>query len=81
MGLDVRKLLSWLENNKGENQSVHQASLISTFVICLMESVISKLATSEMAIFKVVSVAERTDLGMTWLEILKAGFLMLKPMS
>ena len=74
-------LLSGLGDNKGADQSVHQGSLISTFVICLMESVTSKLATSEMAIFKVVSVAEQADLGMTWLETLKTGFLMLRPMS
>ena len=37
-------------NNKGTDQPVHPHSLISAFVIRLMESIISKLATSEFSI-------------------------------
>ena len=37
-----------------------QTSLISAFVICFLESIISKLASSEISIFYLVSVAEET---------------------
>ena len=38
-------------NNKGADQSAHPCSLISAFVICLLESIISRLATGEVSIF------------------------------
>ena len=41
----------WFANNKGADQPVHLRSLISAFVICILESIISRLATSEMSIF------------------------------
>ena len=52
--------------------SLRSHSLLSTFVILLMESIIYKLATSEIAIFRVVSVAEQAGLGMPWSETPKA---------
>ena len=42
---------SLFANNKGADQPVHPLSLISTFVIRLLESIISKLATSEISLF------------------------------
>ena len=47
-------------NNKGADQPGHPHSLISTFVIRLLKSIISKLATSKISIFLLVSVAEET---------------------
>ena len=38
-------------NNKGADQPVHTRSLISTFVIPLLENFICKLATGEISIF------------------------------
>ena len=38
-------------NNKGADQSTHSRSLISSFVIRLLESIMSRLATSEISIF------------------------------
>ena len=38
-------------NNKGEGQPAHPRSLISTFVIYFLESIISKLATGEFSMF------------------------------
>ena len=32
-------------NNKGADQPAHLRTLISAFIICLLESIISKLAT------------------------------------
>ena len=39
-------LSSGFENNKGADQAVHPHSLISAFVICLLETIISKLNTN-----------------------------------
>ena len=41
----------WLANNKCVDQPVRPRSLVSACVICFLESIISKLATSEMSIF------------------------------
>ena len=38
-------------NNRGEDQPAHARRLISFFVIRLLESIISKLASSEISIF------------------------------
>ena len=52
MGLDTRKpVFGGFANNKGAEQPAHPRSLISTFVICFSESIISKLATDEISIF------------------------------
>ena len=49
-------------NNTGADQPAHPCSLISNFVIHFLESTICKLATGELSIFKLVSVAEKTGL-------------------
>ena len=51
-------------NNKGADQPAHPCSLISTFDIRIFESTISKLTTSEISIFQLVSVAEETGLSL-----------------
>ena len=38
-------------NNKGADQPAHPRSLISAFVVRLLQSIISKLASSEISIF------------------------------
>ena len=43
--------------NKGADQPAHSRSLISAFVIRLLENIIYKLATREISIFLLVSVA------------------------
>ena len=43
--------LRWFENNKGADQPAHLCSLISTFVIRLWESVISKPAIGKISLF------------------------------
>ena len=50
--------LRWFANNKGADQPAHPRSLISTFVIRLLERIISRLAMSEISIFLLVSVSE-----------------------
>ena len=49
-------------NNKGTEQPVHPRRLISAFVIHFLKSIISKLASSEISIFYLVSVAEQAGL-------------------
>ena len=50
-------------NNKDADQPVHPHRLISAFVIRLLESIISKLPTSEISIVQLVSVAEKIVVG------------------
>ena len=71
--------LWWFVNNKGADQPVHPRSLISTFVIRLLESTISRLAMSEISIFELVSVHEQADLNFTFSEPLKTDFLATRP--
>ena len=49
--------------------------LISALVIRFLESIISKLTSSEISIFLLVSVAEKTGLCFALSETLKTGFL------
>ena len=65
-------------NNTGADQPAHPRRLISAFVIRFLESIISKLATSEISIFLLVSVAEETGLNLTLSETSTTGFLVTK---
>ena len=79
-GLDARKsCLQGFGNNKGADQPAHPRSLISAFVIRLLESIICKLATGEISILKLVSVAEETGFKLTLSETPKKGFLATRP--
>ena len=66
-------------NNTGADQPAHPRSLISTFVIRFMESIICKLATDENSSFYLVSVGEETDLKLALTETPKTGFLSTRP--
>ena len=82
MGLDVRKpVFGGSANNTGADQPAHPRSLISVFVIRFLESIISRLATSEISIFQLVSVAEQAGLNLTLSETPKTGFLTARPIS
>ena len=78
MGLDVRKPVWGFVNNKGADQPAHQRSLISAFVISLLESIISRLAMSVFSIFWLVCVAEETGLSLVLSETPKTGFFRVK---
>ena len=54
---------------------LHPRNLISTFVIRLLESIISRLAMSEISLFYIVSVAEQAGFNLFLSETLKTGFL------
>ena len=66
-------------NNKGADQPAHPRSLISAFVIHLLESIISRLARSEISIFQLVSVTEQAGLKLTVSETPKTGFVAVRP--
>ena len=65
--------------NTGADQPAHPRSLISAFVIRYLKSTIFNLATDEISIFQLVSVAEETGLKLALLEIPKTGFLAMRP--
>ena len=72
--------LSWgFANNTGANQPAHSHSLISAFVFSILESIICKLYTSEISIFKLVSVAEEKGFKFALSETPKTGFLATRP--
>ena len=58
-------LSSGAANNTGADQPVHSRSLISAFVISVLASTISTLATSKISFFWLVSVAEQAGLNLT----------------
>ena len=71
--------LQGLANNKGADLPAHPGSLISAFVIRFLESIISRLTTSEITIFKLVSVAEETGLKLASSETPQTGFVVTRP--
>ena len=79
MGLDVRKPVFGSLRTTQALTSLR--SLISAFVIRFLESIICKLATGEISIFLLVSVAEETGLKLALAETLKTGFLAMRPIS
>ena len=62
-------------NNTGADRPAQSCSLISAFVIHLLERIICILATGEITIFWLVSVAEETGLKFALSEPLKRGWL------
>ena len=72
---------SGFANNTGADQPVHSHSLISAFVISILESIIHTLATGEISIFKLVSVADETGLKLAFSETRKTSFLAMRPIS
>ena len=53
-------------NNKGADQPAHPHSLISTFVVRCVDSIIPILAKSKISRLWLVSVAEQAGLSLTW---------------
>ena len=62
-------------NNKGADQPAHPRSLISTFVIRYLGSIIPLGSTSKISSLWLVFVAEEASLSLTWSETPKTGFL------
>ena len=57
---------SIVANNKGADQLAHRRSLISAFAIHLLNSIILKLAPSEISLFYLGSVAEKAGFGLSF---------------
>ena len=75
MSLVMRKpALCHNANNKDVDQPAHLRSLISTFVVCYLDSITSILTKSKMSRLQLVSVAEQTGLSLTWSETQKQVF-------
>ena len=53
-------------NNKGADQPDHPRSLISTFVVRCLDSMICVLAISKVSRSKLASVTEQACLNLTW---------------
>ena len=66
-------------NNTGADQPAHLRSLISAFVIRILDSTILNLATGEISIFKLVLVAKKTGLKLALAVTPKTGFLATRP--
>ena len=62
-------------NNKGADQPAHSCSLISTFIVRYLDSIIPLLAIAEISRLKLASVAEHAGLCLTWSQTPKTGFL------
>ena len=73
--------LGGFANNKGADQPAHACSLINAFVIRFSESSKPKLATNDISMFYIVSVAEQAGLRLTWSDTPKTGFVATRPNS
>ena len=69
MGLDRRKPVLVVCEQQRRRLACTPGSLISAFVILLLESITSRLSMSEFSVFLLVSAAEQAVLYLTWLEI------------
>ena len=61
-------------NNKGADQPAHPRSLINTFVVHCLDSMICILAISKVSRLYLVSIAEHAGLSLTWSQISEDAF-------
>ena len=64
----VRKPVLTYANNKGADQPAHPRSLISTFVVRCLDSIIPLVSISEISRLYLASAAEQACLNLTWLK-------------
>ena len=62
-------------NNKETDQPVLPRSLISTFVVHCLDSIICLVSVSKISSLYLASVAVQAGLCLTWLQTPKIGFL------
>ena len=70
-----KNLLLQYANNKGADQPAHLCSLISTFVVRCLDSIIPLVSISELPSLYLASVAAQVGLSLPWSQTLKTGFL------
>ena len=68
-------------NNKGADQPVHPHSLISTFVVCCLDSIIPLVSISKIPSLYLASVAVQAGLSLLWSQTPKTGFLVTRLIS
>ena len=62
-------------NNKGADQPAHPRSLISTFLVRCLDSIIPLVSISELSSLYLASVAAQAGLSLPWSQAPKTGFL------
>ena len=81
LGLDAKNCFRGFANKKAADQSVQPLRLIAALVTLLLESILSRLATSEKLVLLLVSVAKQVDLNINLSDTTKTGFLATQPIS
>ena len=66
LNIVMRKPIMPYANNKCADQPAHPRSLISTFVVRFLDSIVHMLAKSKISRLQLVSVAEQAGLSLTW---------------
>ena len=69
----MRKPFLPYANNKGADQPAHPRSLISTFVVCCLDSIIPLVSISKLASIYLASVAAQASWSLPWSQTLKTG--------
>ena len=65
-------------NNKGADQPAHPHSLINTFVVRCLDSIIPLVSISEISSLYLAFVAAQASLSLNWSQTLKTGFLVMR---
>ena len=73
----MRKPVLPYVNNKGADQPAHPRNLISTFLVCYLDSIIPLVPISKISSLYQACVAAQASLSLTWSETPKTGFLMM----
>ena len=76
--MSCKNLFMLYANNKGADQPAHPRSLISTFVVHCLDSIIPLVSISEILSLCLASVAAEASLCLTWSQTLKTGFLVMR---
>ena len=72
----MRKPVMLYANNKGADQPAHSRSLIRTFVVRCLDSILHLVSISEISSLCLASVAAQACLNLTSSQTPKTGFLM-----
>ena len=76
MGHVMRKPVYAICEQKGADQPAHLRSLISTFVVRCIDSIIPLVSISEISSLYIASVAAQASLSLHWSQTPKTGFFM-----
>ena len=71
----MRKPVYAICKQQGADQPAHPHSLISTFVVCCLDSIITVVSISKISSLYLVSVAAQAGLSLFWLQTPMTGFL------